>query len=119
MRERGEKYDRARASCSAISYGERDPDCAGIASPVFGADDKLVGALSVSGPKSRFTEENVRKMSAQVIDAAKRITYSLGGRSPAVSAAPEACCHVLSSARISFGRRRSIVRSPIDQTGAA
>ena len=70
------------AACSAISYGERDPDCAGIASPVFGADDKLVGALSVSGPKSRFTDESVRNMSSQVIDAARRITYSLGGRHP-------------------------------------
>ena len=55
----------------------------GIASPVFGADDKLVGALSVSGPKSRFTDDSVRKMSAQVIEAARRITYSLGGRSQA------------------------------------
>src|SRR4029450_11093241 len=71
----GEKYDQARAACSAISYGERDPDCAGIASPVFGADDKRVGALSVSGPKSRFTDESVRKMSAQVIEAARRVTY--------------------------------------------
>lgn len=79
----GEKYDRAREAHSAISYGERDPDCAGIASPVFGADDKLVGALSVSGPKSRFTDDTVRKMSAQVIDAARRITYSLGGRNQA------------------------------------
>ena len=80
--QRGEKYDRRAQACSAISYGERDPDCAGIASPVFGADDKLVGALSVSGPKSRFTDESVRKMSAQVIDAARRVTYSLGGRHP-------------------------------------
>ena len=54
----------------------------GIASPVFGADDKLVGALSVSGPKSRFTDESVRNMSSQVVDAARRVTYSLGGRHP-------------------------------------
>ena len=65
-----------------MSYGERDPDCAAVASPVFGADNKLVGALSVSGPKSRFTDENIRKMSAQVVDAARRITYSLGGKHP-------------------------------------
>lgn len=78
----GEKYDRAREANWAVSYGERDPDCAGIASPVLGADDRLVGALSVSGPKSRFTDDNVRKMSAQVIEAARRITHSLGGKPP-------------------------------------
>ena len=60
----GEKYDRARAAFSAVSYGERDPDCAGIASPVFGADRKLAGALSVSGPRSRFTDDNVKAMVA-------------------------------------------------------
>lgn len=75
----GEKYDRARATFSAVSYGERDPDCAGIASPVFGADGKLAGALSVSGPRSRFTEDNVKAMVAAVADAAQRITRSLGG----------------------------------------
>ena len=75
----GEKYDRARAAFSAVSYGERDPDCAGIASPVFGADRKLAGALSVSGPRSRFTDDNVKVMVAAVADAAQRITRSLGG----------------------------------------
>lgn len=76
----GEKYDRVRAAYSAVSYGERDPDCAGIASPVFGADGKLVGALSVSGPRSRFTDDNVTRMAAAVAAAAQRITRSLGGR---------------------------------------
>ena len=99
----GEKFDRARQARSAISYGERDPDCAGIASPVFGADDKLVGALSVSGPKSRFTDDNVRKMSAQVIEAAQRITYSLGGRKPGLPDAARPCHR----RRIGFVRHRS------------
>jgi hypothetical protein len=33
-------------------------------------------------PKLRFTEVNVRKMSAQVIEAVRSVTYSLGGKSP-------------------------------------
>jgi len=82
-RQLGDKYDEARATGVAVSYGERDPDCAAVASPVFGADNKLVGALSVSGPKLRFTDDNIRKMSVQVVDGARRITYSLGGKHPA------------------------------------
>ena len=82
-RQRGEKFDQARSAGLAVSYGERDPDCAAVASPVFGADNKFVGALSVSGPKSRFTDENIHKMSLQVVDGARRITYSLGGKHPA------------------------------------
>lgn len=81
--QRGEKYDQARTALFAVSHGERDPDCAAVASPVFGADNKLVGALSVSGPKARFTDENIRMMSVLVIDAARRVTYSLGGNLPA------------------------------------
>jgi len=81
--QRGEKFDQARSAGLAVSYGERDPDCAAVASPVFGADNKFVGALSVSGPKSRFTDENIHKMSLQVVDGARRITYSLGGKHPA------------------------------------
>lgn len=63
----------------AISYGERDPSCAGIASPVFGADGRLKGALSLSGPLDRFTADAVAFMRAQILEAASLITISLGG----------------------------------------
>jgi DNA-binding IclR family transcriptional regulator len=87
--ESGAKYQAARENFTAVSYGERDPDCAGISSPVFGADNRLVGALSVSGPKSRFTEENVRRMSGLVLEAAVRVTRVLGGRNDAMAARAE------------------------------
>ncbi|MHC2695893.1 IclR family transcriptional regulator [Bradyrhizobium liaoningense] len=34
--EKGEGYDEIRKDCIAMSFGERDPDCAGLACPVFG-----------------------------------------------------------------------------------
>ena len=76
----GDKFDTVRNSLTAVSYGERDPDCAAIASPVFGADQRLIGALSVSGPKLRFTPDNVALMSRHVREAATTITRALGGR---------------------------------------
>ncbi len=63
----------------AISYGERDPSCAGIATPVFGADGRLHGAVSLSGPRERFTEGAVAFMRAQLLDAADAVTAALGG----------------------------------------
>lgn len=45
-----------RASGHAISLGARDPDIAAIAVPVFGAGRRLRGALSVSGPLTRFDD---------------------------------------------------------------
>lgn len=76
----GEKFELARETGTAVSYGERDPDCAAIASPVFGADGKLAGALSVSGPKHRFTPANIKKMTRLVLNAAGGITQEVGGR---------------------------------------
>ncbi|MCC9622873.1 IclR family transcriptional regulator [Thalassospira sp. MA62] len=41
----------------AQSDGERDPDVAAIAVPVLSPQNELLGALTLSGPRSRFTEE--------------------------------------------------------------
>jgi DNA-binding IclR family transcriptional regulator len=83
--ERGEAFDRIRADFITTSFGERDPDCAGIACPVFGADGALAGALSVSGPKPRFTKDNSRSMSELLLDGALHLTRVLGGRNDAMS----------------------------------
>lgn len=65
-----------------ISMGERDPNCAAVASPVFGADNKFCGAISLSGPKERFTPVAVKKMSRMVQQAAEEATQALGGHWP-------------------------------------
>lgn len=77
--EKGDAFDRIRDKLVATSFGERDPDCAGLACPVFGPGQKLIGALSLSGPKSRFTRENIRRMSALLVKSAIALTRSLGG----------------------------------------
>ena len=55
----------------AYSHGERDPACAALAAPVFGRQGELIGAISLSGPKERFTKENISRMS-QLLRAAAR-----------------------------------------------
>lgn len=66
----------------ATSIGERDPDCAAVAAAVFGTDNELMGAISLSGPKERFTEDAVSRQSKMAVDAARRATEMLGGRWP-------------------------------------
>ena len=64
---------------TALSRGERDPSCAGLAAPVFGPAG-LVGALSLSGPGERFTEEAVAQMETLLLAATDRIGQALGSR---------------------------------------
>jgi len=61
------------------SFGERDPACASMALPVFSAGGTLVGALSLSGPRERFSAEALEKMSGPLREAAAKATRSLGG----------------------------------------
>lgn len=77
--------DRAglREAGVALSRGERDPSCAGLAAPVFGPAGTLVGALSLSGPGERFTDEAVEHMRALLLAAAARLTSGLGSHGPA------------------------------------
>ncbi|MFT0545970.1 IclR family transcriptional regulator [Allopusillimonas ginsengisoli] len=66
----------------ALSMGERDPICAAVAAPVFGADNIFCGAISLSGPKERFTPAAIKKMSKMALQAAEKATLTLGGRWP-------------------------------------
>lgn len=59
---RGKDLARVREEGCAISRGERDPACWALAAPVFGREGVLLGAISLSGPKERFTPENIARM---------------------------------------------------------
>ena len=61
------------------SFGERDPACAAIACPVFGASGELLGAVSLSGPRERFTDASIKRMEKLLLQAASMATQSLGG----------------------------------------
>lgn len=70
----------------ALSLGERDPACAGLAAPVFGAAG-LLGALSLSGPRERFGAAEIDAMRALLMPLAADLTRRLGGTWPRFSAA--------------------------------
>jgi DNA-binding IclR family transcriptional regulator len=66
----------------ALSRGERDPACCGLAAPVFGPTGEIVGAISLSGPAERFTETAIARMRKLLLKASERLTDSLGGTIP-------------------------------------
>lgn len=70
------------STVSAVSLGERDPSCAAVAVAVFGPGDEFMGAISMSGPKERFTPKTIAKMSKLGMAAAAKATEVLGGHWP-------------------------------------
>lgn len=61
----------------AVSLGERDPDLAAIAVPVFGKGQALQGALTVSGIITRFTEPDREKILTELKLAAQKLHKQL------------------------------------------
>jgi DNA-binding IclR family transcriptional regulator len=72
---RGALYETIRKQGYVVMDSDRVPDLTGISAPVFGADGKLVGALTLTMPTSRKRASFV----PAVRKAAKALTQSLGG----------------------------------------
>ena len=61
-----------------LSLGERDPDVAGLSVPVLGLEGELLGAVSLSGLRVRFSKTVVEDYRAAVLDAARQIRVEFG-----------------------------------------
>jgi DNA-binding IclR family transcriptional regulator len=75
----GEPYETVRRCNFYMSSGERDPETAGISAPVFGTNQKLVGALGIVGPISRVDIPYMKKVKGRLLLAASEATEALGG----------------------------------------
>jgi DNA-binding IclR family transcriptional regulator len=76
------ELDYIRGQGHAVSIGERAADVCALAAPVFEHGHELVGALSISGPISRFTPQ-IRKSYAELLLAASlKLSQQLGGERP-------------------------------------
>jgi DNA-binding IclR family transcriptional regulator len=94
----GDAFERIRQQCCAWSFGERDPDTAGISVPVFGKDQRLMGALTVAGPRSRIDQAFIDAMRAPLLDAAIRATAARGGDTQMLQAARTAAATATTTA---------------------
>lgn len=76
---RGARMDEIRHAMYAASYGERDPETAAIAAPVFSSGNRLMGALSVSGPRYRLEATGEPRIVSVLFQYAKQLTITFGG----------------------------------------
>lgn len=70
------------AALPLLSFGERESETGAAAVPVFSQRDGLIGALTLSGPLTRFTGERVAVMAPLLLAAGSRLSETLGGHYP-------------------------------------
>ncbi len=75
----GDKYDKIRKQLFACSMGERDPETAAVACPVFSVGQKLAGVVSVSGPKYRFETADIPGMVSVLQKHCAQLSEAFGG----------------------------------------
>jgi DNA-binding IclR family transcriptional regulator len=76
---RGERCELVREQMFDASFGERDPEIAAFACPVFGHGNQLVGAVSVSGPRYRIESLGESKIVPVLFKHAQALTRTFGG----------------------------------------
>ncbi len=77
----GSDFDWVRRQVAIMSrHGVRRPGVAAIACPVLAVDGKLAGAMILSCPEIRFTEESSRQLRLTVLHQAAALTRILGGK---------------------------------------
>ncbi len=62
----------------ADSFGEREAGVASVSAPIFGANDRLLAVVSVSGPQARLAGQQAKRYGPAVVDAARQIEALLG-----------------------------------------
>lgn len=62
----------------SVTSEEVNPNVAAVAAPIFGGENKLLGAVAVAGPCQRFTPQKVKTYIPLVIEYAKKISKDLG-----------------------------------------
>ncbi|MGY2046726.1 IclR family transcriptional regulator [Methylobacterium sp. JK268] len=78
----GERGASGRAEVTPPLYtaGVTDPHVASIATPVFGAGGRLIGALALSGPSSRLDAARADALAPRLREAGERLSSELGAQ---------------------------------------
>ncbi len=72
-----QELSRTRARGYSEDNGETEPEASCIGAPIFGADGRVVGAISISGPTSRIRAMKPRATKA-LVEACGTISRALG-----------------------------------------
>jgi hypothetical protein len=102
--------DQIRTSMYCASFGERDAETAAVACPVLGVHQKVVGALSISGPRYRTEALGTDRILPTLFKYAQALTQTFGGRLELPASA---------TSRSNDGRPQTDARSPVPAKKAA
>ena len=98
---KGEPYESIRRKLHFVGFGDRIPDLSGLSAPVFGPNQILVGAVTISGPSTRVDASFARRAVPILLAAVARATRDLGGNAQVFKAIPGKA-----SPRAGRGKRR-------------
>jgi DNA-binding IclR family transcriptional regulator len=76
-------YDEIRLQMYSVSSGERDPETAAVAVPVFGLSQQFVAAISVSGLRYRIDASRAGEIVHVLFRHAHLLTQIMGGNASA------------------------------------
>jgi len=80
--EKSMEADSIRRQGWAVSLGNRDPDLAAVAVPVFNGTGLLLGALTVSGLLTRFSPELIAEYRNMLLEQSAELQPRLGDLTP-------------------------------------
>jgi len=75
-----EEFEVIRRQGYAVSKGERTPEAAAIAAPVFDHESKVCGVLTVAGPIQRFSAEHCQEMLKSLLNSTRKLSLLLGNK---------------------------------------
>jgi DNA-binding IclR family transcriptional regulator len=102
------RYEKERSEMVAISNGEMETGMTGISSPVFGEQNKLAGAISVSGPEVRLQNRALQLATYELVRSAQAITIQMGGDPHALNAALQRLETMFASEHLRKQRKRRL-----------
>jgi DNA-binding IclR family transcriptional regulator len=81
--------DQRYAELPFASFGESDPEIADVAAPIYSFDG-LVGAVSISGPRTRLTPDRVAEFAPLLMVKAEALSKLLGAVMPTTMSSGQA-----------------------------
>jgi IclR family transcriptional regulator, KDG regulon repressor len=73
-----EELDKIRQLGFAESHGEWISDASGVAAPILAQGGEVIGAISISGPGTRFTAQSVETYAEEVMKVTQQLSKLMG-----------------------------------------
>ncbi len=75
-----QELEKIRAQGFATNVEELESGFAAVGAPIFNHDGNVIAAISIGGPRARFTDKVIKKLAPRVKQSAARISQQLGYR---------------------------------------